>query len=72
MQQLLDKKIKKYIGLLGRTGVQLAKLKNEKDPMMRVVKGMESLPELKERALLCKQFLGDLKELQECLKIKKS
>ena len=68
MKKLLDKKIKEYIALLGQTGVKLAQLKNEQDPRMRLMKGMESLPELKERTLLCKQFLEDLKELSECLK----
>lgn len=72
MKELLQNKIKKYITLLGKTGVQLTQLKNEKDPMLRVVKGMETLPELKERALLCKQFLEDLKEIEECLKNEKS
>jgi len=72
MEELLQNKIKKYIVLLGKTGVQLTQLKNEKDPMLRVVKGMETLPELKERALLCKQFLEDLKEIEECLKNEKS
>jgi hypothetical protein len=65
LHELIDKKMKEYLKLLHSTTVQLKELKRENDPMMRVMKGMDTLPELKERVVNYKKILGDLNEIKK-------
>jgi hypothetical protein len=62
---MLDEIIAKYLQKLVATKHQLEKLKNEPASKLKILNGMESLPELKERVLLTVEFLEDLKKLKE-------
>jgi len=62
---MLNEIIAKYLQKLVATKYQLEKLKNEPASKLKILNGMESLPELKERVLLTVEFLEDLKKLKE-------
>lgn len=67
IHKLIDKKMKEYVARLFKAKTALKILKKETNPQLRIVKGMETLPELKERVLNCRQVLDDLAEIRECL-----
>lgn len=66
-KKVLAAKYKFHLDLLTKTKIQLVALKKETDPQMRVMQGMSSLPELKERIVLTKQFLSDIKDIQDSI-----
>jgi hypothetical protein len=62
---MLNEIIAKYLQKLVAAKYQLEKLKNEPASKLKILNGMESLPELKERVLLTVEFLEDLKKLKQ-------
>ena len=71
IHKLIDEKMKQYIAKLFKAKTALKIIKKETNPKRRIVKGMETLPELKERVLNCRQILDDLSEIRECLEKEK-
>jgi len=65
LHNLIDKKMKEYLKLLHSATTELKMLKKESDPLMRVMTGMNTLPELKERVVNYKKILGDLNEIKK-------
>lgn len=67
LKEKLNELSKKYSMILAKAKIELIALKKESDPKLRVLKGMEALPALKERILLTKLMLDDIKAIQESL-----
>jgi len=67
VNNILLSKVKVYLDLLAKTKIELITLKKEENPLHRVMEGMSSLPELKERVLLCRKILKDLKDIQDVI-----
>lgn len=67
IHNMIDKKMKEYMSRLFKAKTELKTLQKEKDPQLRVLKGMGTLPELKERVINYRQMIDDLSEIQKCL-----